>query len=160
MRSPARAGAVKAFGLERTGFARNSKMLQTWTRGLINIVPGSANDNETLVLTCGKNSNGPEFVPVAVRLNPETMIYEVAPDFDVSSWREQLASGKPQRPGFDAGLIRDLDFPEAALPKKAVVKLIGEETGCGFSRAYELVAEAVKRRILTLNRRTKTYAKA
>lgn len=155
-----RAGASKAFGLERAGFARNSKMLQTWTRGLINIVPGSADDNETLVLTCGKNSNGREFAPVTVRLNPATMIYEVNEDFDIDSWRGQLASGKPERRCFDAGLIRDLDFPEAALPKKAVVKLIRDETGCGISRAYELVEEAVKRRILTLDRRTKTYAKA
>ena len=54
-----RAGATKAFGLERSGFARNSKMLQTWTRGLINVVPGAEDDNELLVLTCGKNSNGP-----------------------------------------------------------------------------------------------------
>lgn len=155
-----RAGAAKAFGIERTGFARNSKMLQTWTRGLINIVPGSADDNETLVLTCGKNSNGREFAPVAARLNPATMIYEVDEDFDIDSWRGQLASGKPERRCFDAELIRDLDFPEVALPKKAVVKLIRDETRCGISRAYELVTEAVKSRILTLDRRTKTYAKA
>ena len=61
-----RAGAAKAFGLERTGFARNSKVLQTWARGVVNVVPAEDDNNDTLVLACGKNSNGPEFAPVAV----------------------------------------------------------------------------------------------
>jgi hypothetical protein len=42
-------------------------------------------------VTCGKNSNGREFAPFAVRLNPETMIYEAAPDFDLDAWETEVA---------------------------------------------------------------------
>src|SRR5207248_2464857 len=71
-----RAGVAKAFGWERAGFARNSKVLLGWARAQINVIPGTPDSNEQLVLTCAKNNNGKMFAPIAIRLNPETMIYE------------------------------------------------------------------------------------
>ncbi len=87
-----KAGVVKSLGYERTGFGRNSKVLQTWARGMINVVPGAEENNEQLVLTCGKNSNGREFPPVAVRLDLPSMIYETDDAFDVDSWRDKVCS--------------------------------------------------------------------
>jgi hypothetical protein len=87
-----RAGAVKAFGLERSGFARNSKALLGWARAQINVSPGLEDSNEILILTCGRNSNGKEFPPVAVRRN-EAGIYEADPDFDLAAWREHVEHG-------------------------------------------------------------------
>lgn len=154
-----RAGAAKAFGLERAGFARNSKMLQTWARGLVNVVPGAEDNNETLVLTCGKNSNGKEFEPIAVRLNPDTMIYEVAPDFDVHSWREHVSNASSRRRSLSPRLICELRWTQPEMEKKSLVKLITEDTGCGRSRAYQLIDEAKQGGILRFNKTTQTYAK-
>jgi AAA domain-containing protein len=151
-----RAGAAKAFGIERTSFGRNSKVLHTWARGFINVIPGAEDDNETLILTCGKNSNGKEFPPVAVRLNPETMIYEVDLDFDIDAWREHVVSGKATRK-FSADMLRDLKFQELEI--KPLAKLITDQIGCGRSRAYELIREGKKKNILRFNELTETYEK-
>lgn len=150
-----RAGVAKAFGLERTGFARNSKVLHTYARGMINVVPAEEESNDVLVLTCGKNSNGPEFAPVAVRLNAD-MIYEVACDFDIGAWREHVVSAKAQK--FNVNMLRKLDFA-GQLPIKPLVKIICEEIGCKRSRAYELVHEGEKAKIFRYDKHLETYAK-
>jgi hypothetical protein len=153
-----RVGVAKAFGLERTGFARNSKVLHTWARGVINVVAGAEDNNDQLVLTCGKNSNGKEFSPIAVRLNPDTMIYEVADDFDVEVWRQKVC-GNSTRRTFRPEIIREIPWPQPELEKKQLVKAIRDETGCGHARAYTLIDDAKARQIIRCNKLTRTYAK-
>lgn len=153
-----RAGAAKALGYERSGFGRNSKVLQSWTRAQINIAPGSSENNESLVLTCGKNSNGQEFEPFAVRLNPASMIYDVDEAFNLEEWRAEISGPtRSKKRVFHTGAVRDaLDGKE--MTKPALVHAITEETGCGRSRAYELIDEAVTAKQIKLSRATKTYA--
>ncbi len=155
-----RAGAAKALGYERSGFGRNSKVLQSWTRAQINIAPGSSENNESLVLTCGKNSNGQEFEPFAVRLDPASMIYELDETFDLEEWRSEISGPtRAKKRVFNTGAVRDaLDGKE--MTKPALVRAITDETGCGRSRAYELIEEAVKAKQIELSRATKTYALA
>jgi AAA domain len=152
-----RAGVAKAFGLERAGFARNSKALLGWTRAQINVIPGEEDNNETLVLACGKNSNGKEFPPVAVRRNGDG-IYEVANDFDVESWREQVVNGKERRV-FSPKVVTEIDWPQRELEKKELAKVIMDEVGCGKSRAYSLIEDAVADKLLRFTKLTRTYAK-
>ena len=59
-----KAGAVKASGFTSARALRNSRFLHGWTRAQINIAPGSADNNDALVITCGKNSNSKEFAPL------------------------------------------------------------------------------------------------
>jgi AAA domain/CHC2 zinc finger len=152
-----RAGAAKAFGLERAGFARNSKALLGWARAQINVIPGQEDSNEILVLTCGKNSNGKEFPPVAVRRSGDG-IYEVADDFDIDSWRQEILSGKARRI-FSPNIVTEIHWPQRELEKKQLAKLIVEEIGCGKSRAYSLIDDAAKGKIIKFTNLTRTYAK-
>jgi hypothetical protein len=152
-----RAGVAKAFGLERAGFARNSKVLLGWTRAQINVIPGQEDSNEVLVLTCGKNSNGKEFSPVAIQRNSDG-IYEVVDDFDIDSWRQEILSGKVRRV-FSPNIVTKIHWPQRELEKKQLAKLIVEETGCGKSRAYSLIDDAAKGKIIKFTNVTRTYAK-
>jgi len=154
-----RIGAAKAFGLERTGFGRGSKVLHSYARGFVNVIPGSEDDNETLILTCGKNSNGKEFPPVAVRLNPDTMIYEVARDFDIESWRQQLISGKTKS-GVKPQMLREFLTKGREYDKQQIVTLVRQETGLGKSSAYQLVDRAKAHGVLRYSKLTKIYALA
>jgi DnaB helicase-like protein/AAA domain-containing protein len=154
-----RAGMRKAFGFEAAGFGRNSKVLQTWARAFINIVPATE-DYSILVLTCGKNNNGKMFEPCAVRLNPDTMIYEPEPDFDIESFREGIEKPKKQRPTFKAEIIRDdVEWSKPELSTVELVRAIKAASGCGGSRAYELVDEARARGFIKFSKITKTYSK-
>jgi AAA domain-containing protein/DnaB helicase-like protein len=154
-----RAGVARAFGLERTGFARNSKVLHTWARGMINVVPAKEDSNDILILTCGKNSNGPEFPPIAVKLNPD-MIYDVADGFNIDTWREHVINTKTKATHkFDVGMLYEVEF-EGQLAPKPLVTLICEKIGCGRSRAYELLREGAKAKILRFDKLLQTYVKA
>jgi hypothetical protein len=153
-----KAGAAKATGWERSGFARNSKALLAYARGQINIAPGSPDNNDTLVIACGKNNLGKEFSTFAVRLNPDTMIYEVELDFDIEGWRQEITGGN-QRRVFSPKVVAEIDWPQRELEKKALAKLVMDEVGCAKSRAYSLIDDAVRHQSVTFKQLTRTYAK-
>lgn len=136
-----KAGVSKATGWERSGFGRNSKVLQAWTRGQINVSPGSADSNDLLVLSCGKCSNGKEFPPFAARLDPATMIYEVAADFDMAAWQSEI-SGKHEGPLVSNDTVIEQAKPGRTRPELA--KAIMAETGCGRTMAYRRIEQALK----------------
>jgi len=95
-----RAGAAKSIGYDRASFSRNSKILHAWTRGQINVAAGSPDSNDSLVLSCGKCSNGREFAPFAVSLNPKTFIYELDSAFDIEAWQAEMTGKRPtKKPG-------------------------------------------------------------
>jgi hypothetical protein len=132
-----RIGAVRATGIERSSFGRNSKLLQAWTRGQINLAPASPHDNTRLVLSCGKCSNGEEFTPLSIKLDPATMIYEAEPEFDHEAWQRQIADGPQRTPEDDL-----IDLCANPLPRAdAALKLIAK----GYSRAtaYRIIQRAV-----------------
>jgi AAA domain len=150
-------GMKKAFGFEAAGFGRNSKVLQTWARAYINVVPANE-DYSTLVLTCGKNNCGKMFEPFAIRRTDE-MIYEADPGFDVQSFREQLERPKKTRATFSTQIVADMDWPKPELDKKQLIAAVVEETNCANSTAYRLVDAAVLQRLIRYNKLTKIYAK-
>jgi len=45
------------------------------------------------------------------------------------------------------------------MEKKQLAKLVVDEVGCGKSRAYSLIDEAMKNKIIKFTRLTRTYAK-
>jgi len=152
------AGMKKAFGFEAAGFGRNSKVLQTWARAFINVVPATE-DYSTLVLTCGKNNNGKIFAPFAVRLNSDTMIYEPEPEFDVQSFREQLERPKKTRQIYSPQIVAEIDWPKPELDKKQLAVAVQKQTNCSDSTAYRLIDAAVTQRRIRFSKQTKIYAK-
>lgn len=144
-----KAGAARATGIERSSFGRNSKLLQAWTRGQINLAPASAHDNMRLVLSCGKCSNGEEFEPFAIRLNPATMIYEAEPDFDHAAWQRQLAESGPERePGDDLLDICQHPQTRAETGRKLM------EKGYSQATAYRIIQRALNDGLVRLDGNT------
>jgi|GEM_PF-740073 len=143
-------GAARATGYDRASFGRNSKVLHSWTRGQMNVAPGSPDSNDVLVLTCGKCSNGREFAPFAVRLDPESMIYEVAPDFDVAAWQAEVSGSSDREPIMTPERVREL-CAVAGMDKAELAKAIIEDCGCYRGSAYRYITRATKAR--TINER-------
>ena len=139
-----RAGAVRATGIERSSFGRNSKLLQAWTRGQINLAPAGAQDNSRLVLSCGKCSNGEEFEPFSVKLNPATMIYEAEPEFDHGVWQRQLLESPVREPEDDL-----LDICQQAQTRADAIRKLREK-GYSQATAYRLVQRALTDGLLRL----------
>jgi DNA repair photolyase len=131
-------GAKKAVGLDRASYGKGSKALHSWTRGQINVAPSSSTDNRRLMISCGKNSNGQEFKTFGVRLNPETLIYELDEDFNVEQWELGLNGGTEKlNPSSVAKVVA-----EGAVSKKELVAKVMEKFHCRKSVAYDAVKNA------------------
>jgi hypothetical protein len=149
-----RAGAARANGYDRSSFGRNSKVLHSWTRGQLNIAPGTSESNDTLVLSCGKCANGKEFLPLAVHLNLATMIYEVDPDFDLGAWQADIG-GQKDTPIVTVELVQRAC--KGVMLKRQLVKAVMDETGCGKSLAYRTIDRAKHVKRLQFNEADETY---
>lgn len=148
-----KAGAAKSTGWERSGFARNSKVLLGWARAQINVAPGNPDNNDTLVMTCGKNNDGREFPAFAVNLDPDTMIYAPDESFDLDEWREEIGAEKRKdRSPEILPLLESEPLSKADLAKAAIAKL-----KCPSSTAYYLIEKAEKGRIIRLNKKSELY---
>lgn len=108
------AGHAKAVGFDRASFARNSKTLYNWTRAQINLAPVNDDSNDSIIVACGKCSDGQEFPAFAVTLDPETMIYAHDPSVDLAEWRESLTKKNGRPPKADDSQLLAL-LPEEGL---------------------------------------------
>ena len=150
-----RAGAAKAVGFDRGSYGRNSKALLGWTRAQINLAPGAADNNDSLVVSCGKCSNGREFEPFAIRLNPSTMIYEVDGEFDLDAWLAEFGGQQKREPILTIDRVKELC--RGALSKVELAKVLMADTACVRSYAYRMIEKAEKAKRIHFTRATETY---
>ena len=151
-----RGGAVKVTGYDRSSFARNSKALHAWARGQINLAPVDEENNERLIVACGKCSNGKEFPAFAIRLNTETMIYESDPTVDVKEWEKMISGGSDREPLMTPDKVRELCKPGST--KAELAKAIMEDCGCARQSAYRYIARASKKKKISLSKIDETYS--
>lgn len=135
-------GIERATGYDRSSFGRNSKVLHSWTRGQMNIAAGKPDSNETLVIACGKCSNGKEFQPFAIKLNPDTMIYELDPDFDLEAWQSQTNGIKTSQQ-ISPETVREL-CPVGGASKPELSKILTNELGLSRATSYRWIERCVK----------------
>ena len=133
-----REGARKATGWDRGSYGRGSKTLHSWTRGQINIALGSPTDPQLLVVSCGKNSNGQEFKPFGIRLNPETLIYGLEKNFNIRDWEARL-NGEDERP--TAASVAKI-VANGPISKKDLASKIMKKFVCQKSVAYDAIRKA------------------
>ena len=139
-------GMSKATGFDRVGYAKGSKSFAAFVRGQFNVFPQSPDDNTRLIVACGKNSNGPEFQPIGLVLNPVTMFYDPEPDFDFAAWKDSQRSKPTSRavvkPEDVAAMVQQLP-----MKRKTLVKELMDELGCQKSAAYSAIDGALGKTI-------------
>lgn len=151
-----KAGMARATGYDRASFGRNSKTLHAWTRAQINLAPVDPDTNDRLVIACGKCSNGKEFSPFAVRLNIESMIYEVDSTVDVSQWEQDVTGAKDTTPLMNSERVREL-CSTAGSDKAELAKAITTDCACARQSAYRYIARAERAKKITFNKSNETY---
>jgi hypothetical protein len=77
------------------GSVSGSKQLSNAARCAIALWPGHPTDPNSLVMTCDKVNDAPEFAPRGIRFNPTTWQYILDPAFDYAKWLSDLES-KPR----------------------------------------------------------------
>jgi hypothetical protein len=133
-----KAGIQKAIGFDRSSFGRNSKVLFSWSRALINVAPARPDDNNLIIIASGKCSNAPEFEPFAARLDEATMLYQREEDFDFDNWRTSLESprGNNDKPTLE--IVLDLLPASGSIPKASVIERL-KDKGIGEKRARAFI---------------------
>ena len=135
-------GAAKASGFDRASFSRNSKVLHSWARAVINVAAGTE-DYSKLVVACGKNNNGKEFSTFAVKRDPESLIFSVDPEFDLEAWDTEVGGKKRVKKKPTADQVKDV-LGLQSLAKGELVQALMAELGCQKTKAYEAIADAQK----------------
>ena len=96
----ARTGAAnirQAIGYDAANFGKGSKALYSAARCVWNLAPGDETEHPPLVAVHAKSNDAPRERPRALRLDAETMLYNLDPDFDFDAWAEEVgqrAQGK------------------------------------------------------------------
>jgi hypothetical protein len=152
-----KSGAARATGFDRSSFARNSKALHAWTRGQINLAPVDEDSSGRLIVACGKCSNGQEFAPFAIRLNPETMIYECDPTVNIKEWEQSVAGTKSNTPLMPPERVKELC--RGPMSKQELAKAIIEDCGCIRQSAYRYIQRAEQARKIHFNKEPERYTK-
>jgi hypothetical protein len=131
------AEASKVFGNDAGSFARNSKALNGWLRSQINVADAGVEWPDTIIVGCGKCSDGPKWEPFAVRLNKVTMTYRRldSDEFDLEEWEDKMASSSSKRK-------RPLPSPERVAE---VVRAAGGEVKGGIKAPEGLVEQLRKK---------------
>ena len=83
---------AQAIGFDAANFVKGSKALYSSARCVWNLAPGDESENPPLVCVHAKSNDGPRHPPVAIRLNPITMTYEVDSKFDIEAWTADLSA--------------------------------------------------------------------
>lgn len=147
---------MRATGYDRASFGRGSKALHAVCRGQINLTATDPDSNEGVLVSCGKNSNGPEFAPFAIRLNPNSMIYEPDPGFDREAW-EEAVSGRPSRREPVMTPERVAQLCRVPMSKAELTKAIRDDCGCARQNAYRYLKAATDRGRVRFNERSERY---
>lgn len=153
-----RLGAVKALGIDRAGYSRNSKSMHAWTRSQINVAVASPDSYETIILSCGKCSDGKEFTPFAAAFNEQTHIYERDPDFDLEEWLRATKSSNRGGPIVSDEVLLDV-LNGNAMSKSDLYNAIRERITASKATIYRAIDRAVHRRKLKLDKSTETYTR-
>ncbi len=155
-----RAGAIKAIGMEKGGYSRNSKTLTAWTRSQINVAVANPNIYETVILSCGKCSNGKEFEPFAAKFNEDTHIYELDADFDIEKWLASVKSNKVDNHKIPVETVVEA-CEGVNMDKNDLFVAIKRKLGTDVNQAtiYRAIDRAVKGRKLRFAKKTSTYAR-
>lgn len=154
-----RAGAVKLVGIEKGSYSRNSKAITAWARSQINVAVASPNSYETIIIACGKCSDGKEFDPFAVKFDEDTHIYERKDDFDIEEWVKQVKANKTQPK------IPNETVAEAcngySMNKNDLLVALKSKIGntADDSTIYRSIDRAVKQKVLKFDKKTQIYTK-
>jgi putative DNA primase/helicase len=147
---PGSAGAQRAVGMERATYGRDSKILHQLARSVINLTAISEDSNDQLLVTCGKCSDGREFHPFIIRLNPDTLIYECDPSANVPEVLETVASKKQAKSACPPDRVRELTNL-AGSTKAELAQAIMDDCGIWKTNAYRHIARALKHKTVRLS---------
>ncbi len=101
-----RGNIAQAVGYDKGNYGIGSKALYSSVRSQINLAPADAEDSSRIVLSCGKSNDAKPFDPVGLKLNEETMLYDLDSSFDLNAWKDDV-EGKRSNANFSIAEVAE-----------------------------------------------------
>ncbi len=152
----------QATGIDAANFGKNSKVLYSSARGVLNLAP--ADDSEVPPILCylAKINNGKPVPLFCLRLDPETMLYHLDDGFDLAVWQgtlNQRASNKQARsPEIDRERVRALITESGPLASGQFHDRITDRLGVSERAAREIIQDALDAGVIAKSERLKQRA--
>jgi hypothetical protein len=123
-----RQNIAQAVGWDKGNFGLGSKALYSGARSQINLAPADPDDPSRIVLSCGKSNDARPFPPVGLRLNEQTMLYDLDPSFDLQAWKDDV-EGKRTNANFTLAQVATAIAEGANKPGQIHENLGGVDAG-------------------------------
>ena len=135
-----RAGAQKAVGWDKSSYGRNSKVLYGRVRSQWNLGKVDPDDDNRLVLACGKNNDGAAFEEIGVRVTESPAFYTIDQEYDRDEYRESIGAdtGKKRVVAYSVDdILRNMISGEA-IRVGSLQRKCREECGISESQFYRI----------------------
>lgn len=86
------ANILQAIGYDAANFGKGSKALYSSARCVWNLAPGDESEEPPVVMVHAKSNDTRKEKPFAIRLDPETMTYNLEEGFDLDQWQADLSA--------------------------------------------------------------------
>ena len=94
-----------------------------------------------LVIASGKNNNFPEFAPYAIELDTLSMTYQVKEDFDMETWKTEIAgTTTTTRKSCSHHIAELLRIAGGEIEKKKLIEQARARTGRGENHIRQAIA--------------------
>ena len=114
------ANILQAIGYDSANFGKGSKALYSAARCVWNLAPGDESEEPPVVMVHAKSNDTRKEKPFAVRLDPETMTYNLAEGFDLDQWQADLSARARGKRGPKKG---------PAMTEGQAVEALGDKVG-------------------------------
>ncbi len=151
-----RQNIAQGIGYDAANFASGGKPLFAAARCQMNLMPGSAEDDTRLVLSCAKSNNCERFAARGLRFDPQTFTYAVDPAFDAAAWQADVSGKADRKPLMTPERVAELC--RLPMSKAELVHAIREDCGCARQVAYRHVKRAEDCHKITFDRNTERYS--
>jgi len=142
--------------------SRGGKALPSAARCEIAVWPGDADDEKRLAVTCEKCNNAPVFAPRGLLLDPESMTYDIDPDFSVEAWRDDVEGKRRNHSASVADVVRAVreacPLPGESVKAAQIVQSVKDATGASQRTIKTRIAEGVKSSYLRALKPSGNYA--
>ena len=82
---------LQAVGYDAANFGKGSKSVYSASRCVWNMAPGDESEEPPLVMVHAKSNDSKKHPPIAVRLDSESMTYNLEEGFDFAQWQADLS---------------------------------------------------------------------
>jgi hypothetical protein len=139
-----RQNIIQGHGYDAGNFGSGGKALFATARCQMNLMPGSAEDDTRLVLSCAKSNNCKRFETRGIVFDPATFAYRLDTEFDVEAWKADV-EGKA-RSGYSLCTLRDVveAVQDGHTTTKGLVEHIREAYQCSKRSVERLISKAVE----------------